>query len=123
MDILVRGVSEETAKILEEKALAVGKNRQQWLAEQLERLADLPLVRERYTLKAYGPGRAFAQISRLASGTLSFEYGAEPRDLTKEQYDAYERAKAFVIRNEPGDREAAYKLLVKQFEEVFELLR
>ncbi len=117
-DILIRDISEEVAARLSEKAAGEGMDRMSWLRAQLVRLAETPVIRKKYTLRAFGPGGAYAQITRRwADGTI--QRGA--RNCSQEQFEAYQKAALYCERNEIGDYEQAYKLLADHFEEVIAL--
>jgi hypothetical protein len=116
-DILIRDVPEDVARALTEKALRDGTmDRQAWLRKKLIELATMPTVRSRYSFKAVSENGAYVTINRrYADGHV--QRGA--KNCSQEQFDAYQRACDYVERNELGDYEAAYKLLVQHFDEVF----
>jgi hypothetical protein len=78
-------------------------------------LAAQPVIKDHYVLKAYGPGAAYVQISRREGSAV-----ASANNLSQEQMNALRKAKDYVQRNQLGDREEAYNLLVRHFETVFE---
>lgn len=89
-------------------------DRMAWLREQLTRLAAMPTIKDRYSFKAVSESGAFCTIKR--------EHGYVQRgakNCGQEQFEAYQRACDYTERNELGDYEAAYKLLVQHFDEVF----
>ncbi len=114
-DILIRDVPEDVARALTEKALKDGTmDRQAWLRQQLIRLAAQPTIKQRYIFKALGENGAYATIKREHDFV---QQGA--KNCSQEQFDAYKKAVLYVERNELGDYEAAYKLLLSHFNEVF----
>jgi hypothetical protein len=114
-DILIRDVPENIAQALTEKALKDGTmDRQAWLRKKLIELATMPTVRSRYSFKAVGENGAYITIKRQVDFV---QRGA--KNCNEEQFNAYQRACDYVERNELGDYEAAYKLLVQHFDEVF----
>jgi hypothetical protein len=114
-DILIRDVPEEIAQALTVKASEDGKDRMAWLREQLIRLAAQPTIKTRYSFKAFGEHGAYATIERRYADHI--QSGA--KNCSQEQFDAYNKAKLYCERNELGDYEAAYKLLLQHFDEVF----
>lgn len=115
-DILIRDVPEDIANALTVKASEDGQDRQAWLRQQLIRLAAQPTIRSRYTFKAYGNNGARATIERhWADGHV--QRGAN--GCSQEQFNAFQKAAEYAQRNELGDYEAAYKLLLANFDEVF----
>ena len=113
-DILIRDIPEDIANALSAKAAEDGKDRMAWLRDQLILLAAKPTIRKRYVFKAYGPEAAVAQIRRESD-----DIGGGANNLSQGQMDAYKKAQDYVKRNEVGDYEAAYKLLLQHFDEVF----
>ena len=94
-----------------------GKAMETWARDFLLATAQAPVVRERYGYGAMGPGNA--QVKRYSSqpnGTLTTGAG-----WSQEVADAMQRVKAFVTRNEPGDRESAIAILKEHFEIVVEV--
>jgi hypothetical protein len=114
-DILIRNISDEVHGTLKEKAAADGKALESWLREQMIRLAAMPTIRKSYGWKAFGENGARATIKRLHDGYV--QQGAN--GCSQEQYDAFQKAALLAKRNELGDYETAYKLLVQHFDEVF----
>ena len=116
-DILIRGVSDDDANILSQKAKAVNEDRIHWLATQLHKLAVVP---ETYAFRVMGQtGKGtIRRYSDHVNGT-----SATFRNFNQDEADAMERAENFIRRNAPGDREKAVSLLVSQFGEdnVFEV--
>lgn len=112
----IRDVSEAAAQSLKERAAAAGKNTEAYVRDMIERLAQEPLVKTSYSLRALGPDEARATIRRSPTGLT----GLGAANMNQAQADAYKRAKLVVERNEPGDRERAIGLLSAVFEEVFE---
>lgn len=116
MDILIRDIPEEIADALTIKAREDGKDRIVWLKEQLIRLAAQPTIRKRYSFKAFGENGAYATIERrYADGHV--QRGA--KNCSEAQFNAFQKAAEYAQRNELGDYEAAYKLLLQHFDEVF----
>lgn len=114
-DILIRDIPEDIANALTIKAAEDGKDRQAWLREQLILLAAKPTIRKRYVFKAFGENGARITLDHRYDRTLL--RGAE--NCSQEQYDAFQKAALLCERNELGDYEAAYKLLLQHFDEVF----
>jgi hypothetical protein len=114
-DILIREVPEDIANALTVKASEDGQDRMAWLRQQLIRLAAQPTIRKRYSFKAFGEGGAYATIERRHADHI--QSGAT--NCSQEQFDAYQKAKLYCEHNELGDYEAAYKLLLQHFDEVF----
>lgn len=116
-DILIRDVPEDVAYALTEKALKDGTmDRQAWLRKKLIELAAQPTIKTRYSFKAYGENGARATIERRwADGHV--QRGAN--GCSEAQFNAFQKAAEYAQRNELGDYEAAYKLLLANFEEVF----
>jgi hypothetical protein len=119
-DILVRDVPSEVAEALTERARAAGMDRQEWLRQHFAQLVEQPMVKVSYTFRFFGPQEeVHGYISRFPSG----HSGGELRPhtpLTEAQQSAFRRANEYVRRNEPGDRERAFKLLSDAFEEAYE---
>jgi len=115
-DILIRNVSNAAAAALQSHAAAAGQSQQQYLTALLEGLADRPIVATRYAYRAIGPGKAVVRrTSDHPNGTVT------TGEWSQEQASVMERVKLLVIRNEPGDREAAVGLLKSVFELVVEV--
>ena len=115
-DILIRTVPEDIYAALKEKAALDGKGLEPWLREQVTLLAAKPTIRKRYSFKAFGENGAYVTIERRwADGPV--QRGA--KNCSQEQFDAYQRVALLAERNELGDYEAAYKLLLQNFDEVF----
>lgn len=96
---------------------ASGKSMEAWARELLLDAARGPVVRERYAYRALGDGKAVVKrYSNHPNGTTVTGQG-----WSQETAGAMERVKALVIRNEPGDREAAVALLQAHFEIVVEI--
>lgn len=114
-DILIRDVPDDIAQALTVKALEDGTmDRQAWLRKQLILLAAMPTIRKKYSFKAFGPEGAYAQIKR------EYEHVSQgAKNCSQAQFDAFKKAALLVERNEIGDYEAAYKLLLSNFDEVF----
>lgn len=87
-----------------------------WARRTLLAAAAAPVVRARYGYRATGPGKA--TILRHGDGPNAIGGGAA--DLSQEQMSAYQRAKALIQRNAPGDQAAAVALLQSMFEIVVE---
>jgi hypothetical protein len=114
-DILIRDIPEDIADVLTIKAREDGKDRIVWLKEQLIRLAAQPTIKTRYSFKAFGAEGAYATIERRYADHI--QNGA--KNCNEEQFNAYKKAVLHCERNELGDYEAAYKLLLSNFDEVF----
>ncbi len=113
-DILIRDVPEDVANRLTAKAAEDGMDRMAWLRSQFITLAAMPTIRKRYSFKAVSENGAYATIKREHDFV---QRGA--RNCSEAQFNAYQRACDYAERNELGDYEAAYKLLVQHFDEVF----
>lgn len=114
LNILIRDIPHDIADVLTAKALEDGKDRQTWLREKLILLAAQPTIRKRYSFKAFGPESAHVTIKRQYDHV---QHGA--KNCNEEQFNAYEKAVLMCERNEIGDYEATYKLLLQNFDEVF----
>jgi len=114
-DILIRDVPEDIANALTVKASEDGQDRQAWIRQQLIRLAAQPTIKTRYSFKAFGENGAYITIERRYADHL--QHGA--KNCSQAQFDAYKKAVLYCERNELGDYEAAYKLLLANFDEVF----
>ena len=114
-DITIRNIPDEIHGTLKEKAAADGKGLETWVREQLTLLAAQPTIRKSYTFKCFGDNGARVTIRRLHGGAV--QHGAN--GCSREQFAAYEKADLLCERNEIGDYEAAYKLLLGAFSEVF----
>lgn len=86
------------------------------MREQLLLLAQKPTVKKRYHFKAFGPEGSYCQIERKFD---IVQRGAS--NCSQEQFNAFQKAALLCERNEVGDYEAAYKLLLANFDEVFAL--
>jgi hypothetical protein len=117
-DILLRGLSKEDADILDLKAKAEGKDRMNWLVDQLHKMAVTP---SQYAYRVYGTSGGKGTIRRYSD----HPNGTSPTfsNFNQDEADAMEHASNFIRRNAPGDRERAYSILVEQFGEdkVFEI--
>jgi plasmid stability protein len=115
-DILIRTVPEDIYAALKEKAASDGKGLEPWLRERLAMLAAQPTIRKRYKFTALGENGAKVTIERhYADGPV--QRGA--KNCSQEQFDAFQKAALLAECNELGDYEAAYKLLLTNFDEVF----
>lgn len=114
-DISIRNVSDEVYAALKEKAASDGKSMEAWIRERLTMLSAQPTIRKRYTFKAFGENGARVTIKRLDDGYV--QRGTS--GCSQEQFDAFQKAALMAQRNELGDYEAAYKLLLQNFDEVF----
>ncbi len=112
---LIRDIPDEVMGAIEEKAGTDGMNAEAWIRAQLIRLAAQPTIKSRYSFKAFGPGGAYISLSRDRDGLV----GRGAKNCSAEQFDAYQKAALLAERNELGDYEAAYKLLLQHFDEVF----
>ena len=117
MDILVRNVSEEDAKNLDLKAKSAGQDHSPWLADQLHKMAALPELYAFRVMGQVGKGK-ISRHSNHVNGT-----GSTYSNFNQDEAEAIRRAEDFVRRNQPGDKEKAYNVLVAQFGEdnVFEV--
>lgn len=118
-DILLRGLSEEVANALTQKAQATGKDRMTWIIDLLTRVASEPIVRERYAYRFYGPDDARGIVRRLSDHVNGVGGGYD--HCTMKQMQAVSQAQDFMRRNDPGDQLKAYDLLKSNFEQVFEV--
>ena len=74
-----------------------------------------------YTLRFFGPqDEVYGSIRRSPDGKISFQLHPVP-NLSPEQRLAVRQAGEAVRRNDPGDREKAFKILGGIFEEVYEI--
>lgn len=112
----IRDVDDGVAQAIKDRAAAAGLATEAYIRALLERVAQEPLVRTSYSLRALGPGDARAMVKRGPTGLA----GQGAANMSQEQADAYKRAKLLVERNDPGDREKAIGVLSAVFEEVFE---
>ncbi len=120
-DILVRDVPSEVADALSERARAAGMDRQEWLRHHFAQLVQLPVVKASYTFRFFGPqGEVYGYIKRSPDGKIGFQLRPVTL-LTNEQRLAFRQAGESVRRNDPGDREKAFKVLSGAFEEVYEI--
>jgi hypothetical protein len=120
-DILIRDVPSQVADALTERAHAAGMDRQEWLRQHFTRLVEQPMVKASYTFRFSGPQREVSgYINRFPNGNTGAHICRDPF-LTEEQKSAFRQAQEYVLRNEPGDREKAFKLLSNAFEEAFEV--
>ena len=107
-DILVRDVPSEMADALTERARAAGMDRQEWLRQHFAQLVQLPLVKESYTFKFYGPQvEVYRHIKRSPNGKIGHHL-RPPTPLTQEQRLAFRQADEYVRRDDPGDYEKAF---------------
>ena len=120
-DLLVRDVPTEVADALTERAHAAGMDRQEWLRQHFAQLVQLPIVKVSYTLRFFGPqDEVYGYIKRSPDGKIGFQLHPVAL-LTNEQRSAFRQAGESVRRNDPGDREKAFKALSAAFEEVYEI--
>lgn len=117
-EISIRNVPDDIYQALKEKATADGKGLETWIREQLTLLTARPTVRKRYKFTALGENGAKITIERRWPDSVPSR-GA--KNCSQEQFDAYEKAALLCERNEPGDYEKAYQLLLGAFDEVFAL--
>lgn len=111
---LIRDIPDEIMSAIEVKAAEDGMSTEAWIRAQLINLAKQPTIRKRYSFKAVSENGAYVTIKRERDYV---QRGA--KNCSQEQFDAYKRACDYVERNELGDYEAAYKLLLQNFDEVF----
>ena len=120
-DILVRDVPPEVAEALTERARAAGMDRQEWLRQHFTQLVQLPVVKVSYTFRFFGPqDDVYGYIKRSPTGKIGLQLRPAAL-LTQEQRLAFRQAGEGVRRNDPGDREKAFKALSGAFEEVYEI--
>jgi hypothetical protein len=120
-DILVRDVPSEVADALTERAHTAGMDRQEWLRQHFTQLVQLPIVKVSYTFRFFGPqDEVYGSIKRSHSGKIGLQLRPVTL-LTNEQRLAFRQAGEYVRRNDPGDREKAFKALSGAFEEVYEI--
>lgn len=111
---LIRDIPDDVLAAIEVKAAQDGMSTEAWLRAELVKLAATPTINKRYSFRAFSENGAFAQIKR----EIDFvQQGA--KNCSQEQFDAYHKAVEYVKRNELGDYEAAYRLLIQHFDEVF----
>ena len=115
---LLRDIPDEVLAAIEAKAGAENMNAAAWIRAQLIRLAAEPVVRKRYKFTALGENGAKVTIERRWPDSAPSR-GA--KNCSQAQFDAYEKAALLCERNEPGDYEKAYQLLLGAFDEVFAL--
>ncbi len=117
--ILIHKIDDGVLKKLGERAAAVGLSREVWLRQQLERLAEGPIVRTSYALRAFGPVCTF-QVARYPGGEVEIkkQHGLALSDLGVRQMR--DQVVILMTRNAPGDREEARRILSEHFEQVFE---
>ena len=81
----------------------------------------LPIVKVSYTLRFFGPqDEVYGYIKRSPDGKIGFQLRPVAL-LTNEQRSAFRQAGESVRRNDPGDREKAFKALSGAFEEAYEI--
>lgn len=120
-DMLVRDVPPEVADALTERARAAGMDRQEWLRQHFAQLVQLPIVKISYTFRFFGPqDEVYGSIKRSPAGKIGLQLRPVAL-LTPEQRFAFRQAGEGVRRNDPGDREKAFKALSAAFEEVYEI--
>ena len=120
-DILVRDVPSEVADALTARARAAGMDRQEWLRQHFAQLVQLPIVKVSYTLRFFGPqDEVYGYIKRSPDGKIGFQLRPVAL-LTNGQRSVFRQAGESVRRNDPGDREKAFKTLSEAFEEVYEI--
>jgi len=96
-------------------------DRQEWLRQHFAQLVQLPIVKVSYTLRFFGPqDEVYGYIKRSPDGKIGFQIRPVAL-LTNEQRSAFRQAGESVRRNDPGDREKAFKALSGAFEEVYEI--
>ena len=111
---VIRDIPDEILHAIEVKAAESGSSTEAYIRDLLVKDASLPVIRKRYSFKAFSENGAYASIKREHDFV---QRGA--KNCSQEQFNAYQRACDYVERNELGDYEAAYKLLVQHFDEVF----
>src|SRR2546427_1927981 len=120
-DLLVRDVPAEVAEALTERARAAGMDRQEWLRQHFAQLVQHPIVKVSYTLRFFGPqDEVYGYIKRSLDGKIGFQLRPVAL-LTNEQRSAFRQAGEPGRRNEPGDREKAFKALSAACEEVYDI--
>ena len=120
-DILIRDVPSEVADALTERARVAGMDRQEWLRQHFAQLVQLPIVKVSYTFRYFGPqDEVYGYIKRSPSGKIGLKLRPVAL-LTNEQRLVFRQAGECVRRNDPGDREKAFKALSGAFEEVYEI--
>jgi len=120
-DILVRDVPFEVADALTERARAAGMDRQEWLRQHFAQLVQLPIIKVSYTFRFFGPqDEVYGHIKRLPDEKTELQLSPVTL-LTNEQRLSFRQAVEYVRRNQPGDREKAFKVLSGAFEEVYEV--
>lgn len=112
----IREIPDDVAAKVDALASAADQSREGWLRELVINATKQPVVRKRYTIKVYGAsGKGL--IRRYDDGPNNVGGGAN--NFSDEEFDAYERAKDLVSRNNPGDKEKAIGILQRVFEDVF----
>lgn len=111
----IRDVPEYIAEKVEVLANAADKSREAWLRDLVINATKQPVVKERYSIRVYGLNGK-GTIRRLGEGVP----GGGCSNLSENEFNAFHKAKDYVQRNHPGDREKAISVLSDAFEEVFE---
>jgi len=111
----IRDLPEEVLRSLEAHAAAAGLSREAWIRFVLTKIADAPVVRKGYRLRAC-TGQAQVELRRHEEKAHTWQ-----QNLSVPQRSIVKRARALVERNLPGDREEAIVLLGREFEDVLEL--
>ena len=113
---VIRDIPDDIMSAIEVKASESGKSAEAFIRDLLMQASAQPTIKTRYSFKAFGPESAYATIERrYADGHV--QRGA--KNCSQAQFDAYQKAGEYCQRIELGDYEAAYKLLLANFDEVF----
>jgi hypothetical protein len=117
---LIRDIPDHVMAAIEQKAAASPhKNSEAYIRDLIIRDASGPIVREEYTIRAYNDedgDRAFIRRAKNLPGLVQMTHSMLPEDVAKD----IQKARDYVYRNQPGDREKAMRLLMAHFENVFE---
>jgi hypothetical protein len=118
MDIVIKNIPENVVSALNAHAQAAGMDRMAWILQEWAKLAQQPIIKERYAYRVYGKvGKGI--IRRLSNDPNGVGGGCS--DFSEEEFTIYKKAQDLMRRNDPGDREKAVALLQGAFEEVMEV--
>src|SRR5690242_8795926 len=95
--IIIRDLSESVVAALRERSAAAGLSMEAWLREQLAQLANGPVVRRTYALRAFHPSSgATFQAGRYADGSVEI---IKQHELRPYQRDCRELVMGLMRRN------------------------